>query len=154
LISSIKTSNDSHRDWAQRKLAARFGSLKGVRVAVLGLTYKPDTDTLRRSTSVELCQWLLLQGAEVAAHDPRVRALPAELSGAVQLASSPGAAMAGAQAVVIATPWPEYKTLSAEAVRDAMAVPVVIDANRVASANLSGAGVEYISVGTPAKRYT
>ncbi|MGZ4700256.1 MAG: nucleotide sugar dehydrogenase, partial [Ilumatobacteraceae bacterium] len=88
LLSSIKESNDLHRGWERRKLVDRFPSLSGVRVAVLGLTYKPGTDTLRRSTSVELCSWLVEQGAVVVAHDPRVRALPPELTDVMRLESS------------------------------------------------------------------
>ncbi len=88
LLSSIKESNDLHRQWERRKLADRFPSLHGVRVAVLGLTYKPDTDTLRRSTSVELCKWLVDQGAVVVAHDPRVQALPPALADVMRLESN------------------------------------------------------------------
>ncbi|MEK7383945.1 MAG: nucleotide sugar dehydrogenase, partial [Elusimicrobiota bacterium] len=63
LLGAIRPSNDRHKDWTRRKLARYFPSLSGVPVAVWGLTYKPGTDTLRRSLAVELCDWLLEQGA-------------------------------------------------------------------------------------------
>ncbi len=53
-----------------------LGTLKNKTVAVWGLTYKAGTDTLRRSSAIELCQWLLEQGAQVQAHDPAVKSLP------------------------------------------------------------------------------
>lgn len=150
LLASIKESNDRHRAWARNKLTSRFPELAGKRIAVLGLTYKPGTDTLRRSSSVELCRWLAERGAQVSAHDPRVRALPPDLADTLRLCSSIAEALEGAEAVVIATPWPEYKELAPELFTSAMANPVIIDANRAASRTLAVPGIEYISVGTPA----
>jgi UDPglucose 6-dehydrogenase len=64
-------------------------ALAGRCVAVWGLTYKPGTDTLRRSSAIELCRWLLAAGARVRAHDPAVSALPADLANGAQLCLSP-----------------------------------------------------------------
>src|SRR5580704_7433678 len=70
LIPAIKKSNDQHKQWAIRKLREELGSLTGKRIAVLGLTYKPNTDTLRRSLAIELCRLLQTEGVEVRAFDP------------------------------------------------------------------------------------
>ncbi len=86
-----------------------WGAWPAGRSAVWGLTYKPGTDTLRRSSAVELCRWLHAQGARVRAHDPAVRALPAGLAAHVELTDSAAAAADGASALVVATPWPEYR---------------------------------------------
>ncbi|HKP62008.1 MAG TPA: nucleotide sugar dehydrogenase [Polyangiales bacterium] len=153
LFTAIKDSNDRHRKWVQFRLQGRFGSLQGRRVCVLGLTYKPGTDTLRRSSSVELCRWLHEQGARVSAHDPRVTELPSELARVIELAASIEAALKGADAVVIATPWPEYQSLPAELVRSTISTPIVVDANRAAARTLDAAGIEYIAVGTPARTH-
>jgi UDPglucose 6-dehydrogenase len=72
-MDGIQRSNAAHRGWAARRLTAALGSLEGKKVAVLGLTYKPGTDTLRRSSAVELCDWLVQQHARVSVHDPAVR---------------------------------------------------------------------------------
>jgi UDPglucose 6-dehydrogenase len=80
LMDGVESSNKEHRHWARRRLVATLGSLAGRTVAVWGLTYKPGTDTLRRSTAVELCRWLLAQGALVRAHDPAAAALPDDLA--------------------------------------------------------------------------
>ena len=63
LIPAIKTSNDQHKSWAIQKLREELGSLTGKRVAILGLTYKPNTDTLRRSLAIELCRHLIARGS-------------------------------------------------------------------------------------------
>ena len=106
LLSSVKTSNDAHRSWAQRRLTQLLRGLAGRTVAVWGLTYKPGTDTLRRSSAVELCRWLHEQGAIVCAHDPAVKELPEEIAAHVRLAATPVDAVSGASALVVATPWP------------------------------------------------
>ena len=77
------------------------GAIKGQRVAVWGLTYKPGTDTLRRSSAIELCEWLLGEGAAVSAHDPAVKLLPPGLSERLQLSATPLSAANGAAALVI-----------------------------------------------------
>jgi len=63
LLSSVRPSNNEHKHWVRRKLLAQFPHLNDITVAVWGLTYKPGTDTLRRSLAVELCDWLIEQGA-------------------------------------------------------------------------------------------
>ncbi|EQD40130.1 UDP-glucose 6-dehydrogenase, partial [mine drainage metagenome] len=84
LLESVKTSNDQHKGWVRHKLKALFPNLNGVVIVVWGLTYKPGTDTLRRSLAVELCDWLIEQGAKVRVHDPAVKELPLEWNGLVQ----------------------------------------------------------------------
>lgn len=137
LIASVKTSNDRHKTWVRRKLQSLLGDVRGRTVAVWGLTYKPGTDTLRRSASIELCTWLAGQGAHVNAHDPMVRALPVELS-AVQLCPTAADALRGSDALVVATEWPEYRTTSVPA------GTIVIDANRFIGAR---DGIRLYSVG-------
>lgn len=129
LLSAVRASNDAHRRWAQRRLADLLGGVSGRTIAVWGLTYKPGTDTLRRSSSIELCEWLLGQGATVRAHDPAVRELPPALAGRLQLADDALAAVNGAHALVVATPWPDYRAIDAGAVRARMAGSLVLDGN-------------------------
>ena len=151
LLSSVKTSNDAHRQWAQRRLADVIGPLDGKRIAVWGLTYKPGTDTLRRSSAVELCDWLGARGALVRAHDPAVRALPADLARA-ELAPDPLGAVDGASALVVATAWPEYRTVDAAQVAARMTGRVVLDANGFLSATLGREPqFDYFTVGKAAR---
>jgi UDPglucose 6-dehydrogenase len=149
LLTAIKESNDLHRKWTQRKLEQRFAKLRGRRIAVLGLTYKPGTDTLRRSSSIELCRWLAAQGAAVSAHDPNVLPNAADLPKVIAMHATAEQALERAEAVVIGTAWPEYRSISAARLVAAMTTAVVIDAARFAEKNLNQTPVEYIAVGTP-----
>jgi UDPglucose 6-dehydrogenase len=132
VFAGVADGNAAHKQWTRRKLLELLGgggsgsesdgaggdtraaALEGRRVAVWGLTYKPGTDTLRRSSAIELCRWLLGEGASVSAHDPVVSELPADLAGAIELCDSPLMAAADADVVVVCTPWPEYREVVAE----------------------------------------
>lgn len=135
LMDGVGLSNREHRHWARRRLESLLGSLEGRTVAVWGLTYKPGTDTLRRSTAVELCRWLLQQGARVRVHDPAVKALPDDLSG-VTRTFTPEEAAAGADALVVATEWPAYRQVSLDQLATTMAGRAVVDANRFLGATV------------------
>jgi UDPglucose 6-dehydrogenase len=139
LIGSVKTSNDQHRSWVRNKLREVLGNLRGETIAVWGLAYKPGTDTLRRSASVELVRWLLSEGASVRVHDPAVRSLdlPVEFCGSAEMA------LRSADAVVIATEWPEYRDVPAAAFERV----VVIDPNRFLEGRTGQA--RYYAVGKP-----
>ena len=148
LLSAIGPSNARHQEWAQRRLDELLGGVAGKAIAVWGLTYKPGTDTLRRSSSIALCRWLIERGAGVHAHDPVVKRLPDDLAARVALAASPLAAVDGASALVVSTPWPVYREIPAADVLSRMARGLVIDANRVTGETLGrAAGVDYVSVG-------
>jgi UDPglucose 6-dehydrogenase len=148
LLSSVKVSNDAHREWAQRRLSQLLGGVEGKTIAVWGLTYKPGTDTLRRSSAVELCQWLGAHGARVRAHDPAVRSLPDGLAAQIELVSSAPGAVVGAAALVVATPWPEYRDIDPGEACAGMARRLVLDANRFLGQTLGrDSGIEYVSVG-------
>ena len=147
VIPAIKQSNDLHRGWAFRRLQARLGDLHGKKIAVLGLTYTTNTDTLRRSAAVELCQQLLQAGAQVSAFDPAVKSLPAELK-SVSLADDISAALAGADAVAICTEWPQFRQAEWAKLVPQMRGKIFVDANRFLEKELKTiAGVEHLSVG-------
>lgn len=148
ILSAVLASNLNHRTWVHRKLQSLLGDMRDQKVAVWGLTYKAGTNTLRRSDSVELCEWLTSEGAVVQAHDPAIKVLPDELAERFVLSSTPIAALEGATALVLATGWPEYKTLDAETVVSNMRAPIVIDPNRFLEKTLgSDSRIRYATVG-------
>src|SRR5205823_11444808 len=104
LLTAIGASNDAHKTWTRRRLANALGGIRGRRITVWGLTYKPGTSTLRRSGAIELCDWLSAEGATVSAHDPVVRLLPDGAGRGAIGQDDPLAAAAGADAPVRATP--------------------------------------------------
>lgn len=154
LLSSVRASNDEHKNWVRRKLLERFPSLKGTTVAIWGLTYKPDTDTLRRSLAVELCDWLLEQGAVVHVHDPVVRELPARWEGRVRNFTAAEDAVREVDALVVGTEWPVFRETGAKLQACAKGGLLVIDVNRHLESSLAGAStIEYVAVGASSHRH-
>ena len=146
VVAAVKTSNDAHRQWVRRKLRSAIGDVRGRAVAILGLTYKAGTDTLRRSSSVELCRWLANEGAEVRAFDPAVRALPGDVP--ARLCTSAAEAAAGASAVVIGTEWPDFQKLAVNDLNDAAKPLTIIDPNRFLRDAFDNVdGVRYLTIG-------
>jgi len=148
LFDGVLASNDTHKGWTRDKVSQMLKGIDKPVVAVLGLTYKPGTDTLRRSTSVELCQWMSQQGYWVKAHDPAVRELPQELRPAIALTADPGEALWGADLAVVATEWPDYRKLSGEDFVSRMRRPAVIDPNWFLVGTLGGERrIHYVTTG-------
>ena len=111
-----------------RRLEKLLGSLRGKTIGVLGLTYKPGTSTLRRSAAVEIIRDIVAQGATVRAYDPK--ADPAETAPFLQeftVCDDPYAVAQGAHAIVLVTPWPEFKDLNLARLRGPMQGPVFLD---------------------------
>ncbi len=151
LFPAILSGNNAHKDWALGRLENLLGPLEGATIAVLGLTYKPGTDTLRRSGAVELATKLLRAGATVRCYDPVVRELPPELVGA-QSTDSVAEAVREADAAVVATEWPQIKEADWPALISTMRRCVVVDANGFLDLRADAIPcVEYFSVGTPSK---
>jgi UDPglucose 6-dehydrogenase len=100
-----------HRRWIQLAIQQFFPKLAGLQICVLGLTYKPATNTLRRSQSVEVCKWAHENGAIVRAFDPSFVATPSEIQGIVDVKPTANEALKEADVIVVATSWPEFKTI-------------------------------------------
>ncbi|MGO9876939.1 MAG: UDP-glucose dehydrogenase family protein [Acidimicrobiia bacterium] len=151
LLRGARVSNDEHEHWAERRLVLELGEVRGRAICILGLTYKPGTDTLRRSGAVRLCESLIGQGATVCAYDPAISALPDFLAQRMTYASDPLCALTGCDAAVVATPWPQFKSLSPDAVAEVMATPVVLDPSAFLKDSLgASSAIRYRSVGMPA----
>lgn len=148
LLSAVRVSNEEHKNWPRRKLQEILGDLHGQRIAVWGLTYKPGTDTLRRSASVALCEWMVEQGADPQVHDPAIKTLPEKLAQKFNLHAEPLAALKGASGVLVATEWAVYQSINADSIVAAMPVPWVIDPNRFLFKTLgSDPRIRYITLG-------
>jgi UDPglucose 6-dehydrogenase len=129
LFDGVIAGNDVHKGWTRDKIASVLKGVDGPVVAVLGLTYKPGTDTLRRSASIELCRWMHAQGYRIQGHDPAVNSLPTDLQSIIALKMTPNAALAKADLAVVATEWPEFRKLTAQDFLNSMRRPAVIDPN-------------------------
>ena len=129
LINAAIASNETaHKRVADRVMNALGGSLVGKTIAVLGLTFKADTDDTRESPAISVIERLIGRGGKVVAYDPMVNEY--NLNG-MALADSPVAAAAGAHALVVLTEWAEFKSIDAKEILSAMSGKVVIDTRNV-----------------------
>jgi UDPglucose 6-dehydrogenase len=130
------------------KLKHRLGNLRGARVALLGLTFKPHTDDLREAASIVLAARLRGEGATVTAYDPMLPPGEHEQFPGVTLFAEPLEALREADALVLVTEWPEFLRLDWAAVARTMRKPVVIDGRNILDPNvLTEAGFIYEGVG-------
>lgn len=150
LLDGANRSNIAHKQWIGRRLRAVVGSLQAKQICVLGLTYKPGTNTLRRSTAVELCTWMAREGAVVQAFDPAIRVLPEDIKGTIRLAGSAAEALQYADAAILSTPWPEFRQLSPGIFKSRMRRPVVFDPDRFLETILGHSPeLRYFAIGRP-----
>lgn len=112
LMRSIKESNENHKSWVIRRLKEELGELAGKNIAIMGLTYKPGTNTLRRSSSIEICRLLTQCGAKVYAYDPVINHLPDDLDFSMKLKHNFYDLAEESDVIVVATEWPEFKDLN------------------------------------------
>src|SRR6201988_2783473 len=154
ILEAVLGVNDNRkRAMARKVMTAAGGSLRGKMVAVLGLTFKPDTDDMREAPSIPLVTGLLDMGAKVRAHDPvgmeqARRELPD-----IEYFDDPYLCMKGAHAVVFVTEWVQYRTLDLERLKAEMAQPVVVDLRNIyRPEDMAAHGFVYESVGRPPQR--
>jgi UDPglucose 6-dehydrogenase len=139
--------NRMQRASAVRKLQRELHVLKGRRIALLGLTFKPGTDDLRDSPALDIARRLMAAGAMVSAFDPVVKVLPAEFA-AVRLSQDVYDAVDRTDAVVVTTEWPEFRLIDATGLSRAMRGNLVIDGrNCLPEANFVGSGLRLIGFG-------
>jgi UDPglucose 6-dehydrogenase len=129
LITSAIASNDSaHKRVADRVAEALGGSLSGKTIAVLGLTFKANTDDTRESPAIAVIEHLVKGGAKVVAYDPMVTKY--DLAG-MSLADSAVTAASGSDALVVLTEWPEFRTVDGAEILRVMTGNIVVDTRRV-----------------------
>jgi len=134
----------------ERVIAACGGSLKDKTIAVLGLTFKPNTDDMRDSPSLDIVSILQEAGARVKAFDPAgMKEAEALLSG-VDYCEGPYLTLPGADAVLIITEWDEFRALDLDRVKSLLKTPVMIDLRNIYDpAEMAAIGFEYHSIGRP-----
>lgn len=143
LIDGVCASNQQQKMWLERQMAETLHPLAGRTVAILGLTYKPGTNTLRRSPALEVARWLSRQGVQVRAFDPQIRKLPQELESTLLLGPTMESIFSGADALVVMTPCPEFQRLDLS-----QAPPVVFDPSRFLETLFRGAAdIRYHTIG-------
>jgi UDPglucose 6-dehydrogenase len=154
IVEAVLGVNDNRkRAMARKVLNVAGGNLRGKTVAVLGLTFKPDTDDMRDAPSIPLVTGLLDMGARVRAHDPvGIEQARKELPD-IHYCNDPYECVTGAHALVIVTEWVQYRALDLDRLKSAMKQPVVVDLRNVyRPEDMAARGFLYESVGRAIER--
>jgi UDPglucose 6-dehydrogenase len=151
LVETTVAVNDQRkRAMGRRVVAALGGSVRGRTVAILGLTFKPNTDDMREAPSMTIIQALRDAGARVRAYDPEGMSAARTLIEGIDFAENAYAAAEGADCLVLVTEWNQFRSLDLKRLRAAMATPLFIDLRNVyRRREVEAAGFTYHSIGRP-----
>jgi UDPglucose 6-dehydrogenase len=148
---TVQVNDNRKRAMARKVIAACGGDVRGKSIAVLGLTFKPNTDDMRDAPSLSVVQGLLDRGATVRAFDPEGMKAAAGLLQGVAFGASAYEVAEGADAVVIVTEWNEFRALDLGRLRQIMRSPVLVDLRNIYRADeVRRHGFIYASIGRPA----
>jgi UDPglucose 6-dehydrogenase len=149
IVETVIGVNDARkRAMAVKVVAACGGSLTGKTIAVLGLTFKPNTDDMREAPSLVIVPALEAEGARVRAYDPHGMEEARKLMPRLETAGDPYSCIEGADAMLILTEWDQFRALDFDRVKVALRKPVVIDLRNIYQpADLAAKGLTYVSVG-------
>src|SRR5215471_17568179 len=149
ILTAAREVNRSLADGLAEKIVVHLHSLQNKDVGILGLAFKPNTNSVAGSASIKLAQGLVARGARVRAYDPV--AIPdarQQLNGMVKYCESPYGVAEGVDALVVATGWPEFRTLDFAKIRHLLKRPIIIDTkNLLDSSRLRAMGFQYMGVG-------
>ncbi|MGA7381374.1 MAG: UDP-glucose/GDP-mannose dehydrogenase family protein [Terriglobales bacterium] len=152
LLDEVMLINEEQRHRFLRKIRSALWTLRGKRLAVLGLAFKGGTDDVRESPALLLTQTLLAEGCRISAYDPAAKARAQEvLSTQVEFADNPYDAARNADALLILTEWDEFAALDWNRLRGLLSDPIVIDGRNLYDPEAMAAlGFTYYSIGRPA----
>jgi len=150
LLKEVQRINAAQRERFLKAIRDTLWVLREKKVAVWGLTFKPDTDDIRSSVAIDLVAEMLREGAHVVAYDPKgmEKARSVESIAKAQLAPTALAAIEGAEALVIATEWSEFANFDLAVLKEKMATPIVFDGrNLFDPKTMARLGFHYHSIG-------
>jgi UDPglucose 6-dehydrogenase len=149
IVEAVVQANDLRKRAMGRKIVnALGGDARDKKVALLGLTFKPNTDDMRDAPSIAIVQTLIDAGATISAHDPEGMEEAAKLMPGVQMTGSAYEAASGADAVAIITEWDAYRALDLAQLKAVMAGDVMVDLRNIyRPEDIARAGFDYFSIG-------
>jgi nucleotide sugar dehydrogenase len=146
----VDINGERKRRMADKIIAACGGSVSGKTIALLGVTFKPNTDDMRDAPSLDIVPALQAAGAQMCAFDPAGMAEAAKLLAGVRWCDDAYTAIDGADALVLLTEWNEFRALDLARIRALLRAPIVVDLRNVYNpAQMVAAGFAYVSVGRP-----
>ncbi len=151
ILQAVEEVNATQKAVLLERLEARLGNLKGRRIAVWGLAFKPNTDDMREAPSIVTIEGLLERGAEVVAHDPVAEEeAKRHFRDRIEYVATNYDALEGADALVIHTEWHPYRHPDFGRMKAAMAIPLILDGrNLYDPKDMAALGFEYHSIGRP-----
>jgi UDPglucose 6-dehydrogenase len=148
LLKEVARINQGRRELVLGKLRQALWILRGKRIGLLGLAFKPHTDDVREAPALALARRLLAEGAEVRGYDPQAAAKAAQALPALSLCPDPYALATQAEALVLCTEWPEFTTLDWARLKSLMVRPLLLDGrNALDRERLLALGFEYLGIG-------
>jgi UDPglucose 6-dehydrogenase len=149
ILSAAREVNHGQAEQVVVKISGMIDSVKNKDVGLLGLAFKPNTNSVAGSSSLRLAQSLVAQGARVHAYDPvAIPEARLELNGSVHYCDSAYSAAEGADALVVGTGWPEFRGLDFDRIKHLLKRPLIVDTkNLLDSVRLRAMGFEYIGMG-------
>ena len=149
ILGAARDVNQSLAEGLADKIAACLKSLQNKDVGILGLAFKPNTNSVAGSASIRLAQGLVARGARVRAYDPvAIPDAKLELNGTVHYCESPYAVAEGAEVLVVGTGWPEFRALDFGKIKNMLRRPLIVDTKNILDAvRLRAMGFEYVGVG-------
>ncbi len=148
ILNSVINVNREQRLKIVKKVQDELKIVKGKTIAVLGISFKPDTDDTREAPSISIMNSLINLGAKIKAYDPVVKERPVTLSEKVVIASDMYSAIEGADLVILATEWNEFKNIDFKKVKEIMSHDIIIDGrNMFDKKALQDMGFKYIGIG-------
>ncbi len=153
VVSAVEAANERQKKVLVEKVVARLGAdLTGLRMAIWGLAFKPDTDDMRAAPSLVVIDGLLARGADVVAYDPVAMAEAKRALGpraGLSYASKALQAAQGADALLVLTEWKEFRSPDLQRLREVMRQPIVFDGRNIFDPAMArAAGLDYMGVGT------
>ena len=150
MLEEAERINQQRIDHFVARMQQALWVIKDKRIGFLGLAAKPDTDDIRSSPAIELLRRLMAEGAEVRVYDPQALAKAQAEYPQLAIGASPYEIAEGADALLIATEWSDFRELDWKRIRDVMARPLVFDGRNLLNPdNMKALGFEYHSVGRP-----
>jgi len=149
VLSAAREVNHSLADGLAEKISVCLKSLQNKDVGILGLAFKPNTNSVAGSAAVRLAQSLVARGARVRAYDPvAIPDAKLELNGSVHYCESAYAAAEGVEALVVGTGWPEFRSLDFARIKNLLRRPLIVDTKNILDGvRLRAMGFEYVGVG-------
>lgn len=154
IVAAAREVNAKQREKVVEKLQLELKTLKGRTIALLGLSFKPQTDDLRESPALELAKLLLERGAFVRAHDPvALQRAKREVHLTLEYAEEPDVLLRGVDAAILATDWPQYRLWPWVELKPLFRTPFIVDArNFLDREKLLEAGYRYVGIGIPSAK--